>query len=63
MSKKIDPRFEQIVKEKDIFPTLKEAKSDRLDFTEVSKWCIADLMEKAYELGKKDGIRLCNSGA
>jgi len=52
---KIDKRFEKLVQDRSVFPTLETKNSDRLDFAEVSKWTLLYLMEEAYKLGKEDG--------
>jgi len=35
--------------------TLETRNSDRLDFFETSVWGIKDVLQKAYELGRKEG--------
>ena len=54
-SEKVDPRLDKIAKLVFEEHGLECKNSDRLDFTEVSKWMLRHMLEEAYELGKKDG--------
>jgi hypothetical protein len=54
-TKKVDPRLDKIAKVVFEDDGLEVKNSDRLDFTEVSKWTLRRMLEEAYALGVKDG--------
>ena len=47
--------LETIAKEYLHMETLETRNSDRLDFHEVSVWCMKEAMERAYQAGYKAG--------
>jgi hypothetical protein len=53
-SEKVDPRLDKIAKLVFEEHGLECKNSDRLDFTEVSKWMLRHMLEEAYELGRLD---------
>ncbi len=55
MEKKLFKKLEKIAKERcEFITTLEEEKCDDLDFLDISKWALVDMMTKAYELGKAE---------
>lgn len=58
MSKKrIDNLLAKIAKSVTGIETLEEQKNDSLDFHELSVCDIKEMLEKAYEVGLRDGLR------
>jgi len=53
MEKELKKQIEEIAKKTMGFETLKERKSDSLDFKEVSIWSVEEALMAAYNLGKK----------
>ena len=53
-SEKVDPRINKIAKLVFEEHGLEIQNSDRMDFTEVSKWMLRYMLEEAYELGRLD---------
>jgi len=51
---RVDQILEQIAQTKLDIPTLRERKSDGLDFHEVSVWGLKRALAAAYEAGRKD---------
>lgn len=47
--------LEQIAKEVMEIETLETRNSDSLDFHDISVWSLKEMLEKAYEAGKKEG--------
>ena len=50
---KRDKRIAAIAKDVLDIPTLETRKSDRLDFHEVSVWCLKEALEAAYQAGRE----------
>jgi len=51
---RVDQTLEQIAQTKLDVPTLRERKSDGLDFHEVSVWGLKRALAAAYEAGRED---------
>jgi len=52
MDQKLEKLLTKITKERLGIETLKERKSDSLDFHEVSVWGLKDVLEAAYKAGQ-----------